>query len=121
MLPFFILGVIIYLFLDVSFFTYSFFLPSATSYGNGTYFAVKASYSVYYAKPAVDGSHQMFVARVLTGIYTQGQSGLDVPPVRDSQRLHDRFDSVVNRVDHPSMYVVFHDDQAYPDYLITFK
>nr|XP_023010512.2 poly [ADP-ribose] polymerase 14 [Maylandia zebra] len=96
---------------------------NATSYGRGTYFAVKASYSAHptYSKPAADGSQLMFVARVLTGVYTLGQSDMKVPPPRDPQQPHDRYDSVVDRIDNPSMYVVFHDNQAYPDYLITFK
>ncbi|TKS92984.1 Poly [ADP-ribose] polymerase 15 [Collichthys lucidus] len=96
---------------------------NATAYGLGTYFAVKASYSASptYSKPAYDGTQLMFVARVLTGLYTQGHSGMKVPPPRNALQSDDRYDSVVNRWDNPSMYVVFHDNQAYPDYLITFK
>ncbi|XP_029943875.1 protein mono-ADP-ribosyltransferase PARP14-like isoform X2 [Salarias fasciatus] len=96
---------------------------NGTAYGAGVYFAVKASYSANprYSKPAADKSQVMFVARVLTGIYTQGNSSMNVPPPRDSQQPHDRFDSVVDRMDKPQMYIVFHDNQAYPEYLITFK
>ncbi|KAM4536963.1 protein mono-ADP-ribosyltransferase PARP14-like [Odontesthes bonariensis] len=104
-------------------FNRSFAGQNATSFGRGTYFAVNASYSAKptYSRPAADGSQLMFVARVLTGVYTQGSSDMVVPPSRSSQQLHDRFDSVVDRMDDPGMYVVFHDSQAYPDYLITFK
>ncbi|XP_041840896.1 protein mono-ADP-ribosyltransferase PARP14-like [Melanotaenia boesemani] len=96
---------------------------NATVYGYGTYFAVNASYSANptYSKPTADGSQLMFVARVLTGVYTQGSSTMSVPPARNSQQSHDRYDSVVDKMDNPNMFVVFHDDQAYPDYLITFK
>ncbi|XP_029310425.1 protein mono-ADP-ribosyltransferase PARP15-like [Cottoperca gobio] len=96
---------------------------NATSFGHGTYFAVKASYSAKhtYSKPAADGSQLIFVARVLTGIYTQGKSDMRMPPHRSDQQGHDRYDSVVDSMDNPTMYVVFHDNQAYPDYLITFK
>ncbi|XP_023202322.1 uncharacterized protein LOC111611013 isoform X2 [Xiphophorus maculatus] len=96
---------------------------NATLYGEGTYFAVDASYSTNptYSKPAADGSQLMFVARVLTGVYTLGQSGMKVPPPLDDQEPHIRYDSVVDKMDRPNMFVVFHDDQAYPDYLITFK
>ncbi|CAI5669256.1 unnamed protein product [Oreochromis niloticus] len=96
---------------------------NATSYGRGTYFAVNASYSAHptYSKPAADGSQLMFVAQVVTGVYTQGQKDMMVPPPRNPQQPHDRYDSVVDRMYKPSMYVVFHDNQAYPDYLITFK
>lgn len=100
-----------------------FLLFSATVYGHGTYFAVNASYSAQptYSEPAADGSQLMFVARVLTGIYTVGQSHMKVPPPRSDLQPHDLCDSVVDDVDKPTMYVVFHDNQAYPDYLITFK
>ncbi|XP_076581410.1 protein mono-ADP-ribosyltransferase PARP15-like [Chaetodon auriga] len=96
---------------------------NATSYGHGTYFAVNASYSAHptYSQPAADGSQLMFVARVLTGIYTLGQSNMRIPPPCSSLEPHDRCDSVVDKMDNPNMYVVFHDNQAYPDYLITFR
>uniref|UniRef100_A0A3Q4GEN3 Poly [ADP-ribose] polymerase n=1 Tax=Neolamprologus brichardi TaxID=32507 RepID=A0A3Q4GEN3_NEOBR len=104
-------------------FNRSFAGQNATAYGHGTYFAVNANYSAQptYSKPADDGSQLMFVARVLTGVFTQGQATMKVPPPRNTQQPHDRYDSVVDRIDNPSMYVVFHDNQAYPDYLITFK
>ncbi|XP_038587302.1 protein mono-ADP-ribosyltransferase PARP14-like [Micropterus salmoides] len=104
-------------------FNRSFAGQHATAYGHGTYFAVNASYSAHptYSKPAADVSQLMFVARVLTGIYTQGQSNMKVLPPRSDQRPHDLYDSVVDNIVNPSMYVVFHDNQAYPDYLITFK
>ncbi len=97
------------------------FIPfSATLYGIGTYFAVNASYSAQntYAVPAADGTQLMFVARVLTGYHTQGQADMKTPPVRVAPDL---YDSVVDNVQNPFMFVVFHDCQAYPDYLITFK
>ncbi|XP_026101906.1 poly [ADP-ribose] polymerase 14 [Carassius auratus] len=93
---------------------------NATVYGHGTYFAVNASYSAdpTYSVPAADGTQLMFVARVLTGYYTQGQGNMKTPPVRAAPDL---YDSVVDNIQNPSMFVVFHDCQAYPDYLITFK
>lgn len=99
-----------------------FFLFSATLYGQGTYFAVNASYSASptYSKPDVHGSQTVFVAQVLTGIYTQGRSDMKVPPPRGDQP-DDRYDSVVDRTDNPSMFIVFNDNQAYPDYRITFS
>ncbi|KAM3590808.1 uncharacterized protein V6R79_016936 [Siganus canaliculatus] len=104
-------------------FNRSFAGQNATHYGQGTYFAVNANYSAQptYSKPLADGSQLMFVARVLTGIYSQGSAGMKVPPPRSNQQPHDLCDSVVDRMDQPNMFVVFHDDQAYPDYLITFK
>uniref|UniRef100_A0A3Q4G910 Poly [ADP-ribose] polymerase n=1 Tax=Neolamprologus brichardi TaxID=32507 RepID=A0A3Q4G910_NEOBR len=104
-------------------FNRSFAGQNATVHGHGTYFAVNASYSAQptYSKPAADGSRLMFVARVLTGVFTQGQATMKVLPLRNSQQPHNRFDSAVDKIDNPTMYIVFHDNQAYPDYLITFK
>uniref|UniRef100_A0A4W6D8G4 Poly [ADP-ribose] polymerase n=1 Tax=Lates calcarifer TaxID=8187 RepID=A0A4W6D8G4_LATCA len=95
----------------------------SASYGQGSYFAVDANYSAHptYSRPAVDGSQLMFVAQVLTGIYTWGFKGMKMPPPHNNQQPHNRYDSVVDKLDNPGMYVVFHDNQAYPDYLITFK
>ncbi|XP_034020662.1 protein mono-ADP-ribosyltransferase PARP14-like isoform X2 [Thalassophryne amazonica] len=96
---------------------------NGTSYGQGTYFAVDASYSANpaYSKPAAGGSQLMFVVRVLAGTYTLGNKDMKVLPPRNPQQPHDLYDSAVNNLDNPTMFVVFHDDQAYPDYLITFK
>ncbi|XP_050969673.1 protein mono-ADP-ribosyltransferase PARP14-like [Labeo rohita] len=96
-------------------------LLTATSFGHGAYFAVKASYSANstYVVPAEDGTQVMFVARVFTGYHTQGQADMRTPPVRVAP--DDLYDSVVDNTLNPSMFVVFHDCQAYPDYLITFK
>ncbi|XP_029939956.1 protein mono-ADP-ribosyltransferase PARP15-like [Salarias fasciatus] len=91
---------------------------NGTSYGQGTYFTANATYSVFYARPGADGSQTMFLARVLTGCYTQGNGSMRCPPSRSSRDL---YDSVVDRTDNPSMFVVFNDNQAYPDYLITFS
>ncbi|KAM6909003.1 protein mono-ADP-ribosyltransferase PARP15-like [Xenentodon cancila] len=103
-------------------FNRSFSGKNATVYGLGTYFAVDAGYSAHptYSKPADDGTQAMFVARVLTGLYTQGHSSMNVPLPRNNQQPHDRYDSLVDKMDNPRMFVVFHDDQAYPDYFITF-
>ncbi|RXN18969.1 poly [ADP-ribose] polymerase 14-like protein [Labeo rohita] len=94
---------------------------NATAYGQGTYFAVNASYSSnpIYAVPAADGNQYMFVARVLTGYHTRGQTNIRTPPVRVAP--DHLYDSVVDNMQNPFMFVVFHDCQAYPDYLITFK
>ncbi|XP_042566379.1 protein mono-ADP-ribosyltransferase PARP15 [Clupea harengus] len=104
-------------------FNRSFAGQNATVYGLGTYFAVKASYSANptYSCPEADGTQLMFVARVLTGSYTLGQRDMKVPPPFSPQQPNIRFDSLVDDQQNPSMFVVFHDSQAYPDYLITFK
>ncbi|XP_062908511.1 protein mono-ADP-ribosyltransferase PARP14-like isoform X2 [Mobula hypostoma] len=96
---------------------------NATVYGNGTYFAVDANYSAQptYSKPDTNGMKYMYRARVLIGIYCRGQGGMVAPPSKNSSDPTDLFDSVVDNTATPSMFIIFNDVQAYPEYLITFK
>lgn len=99
-----------------------FFHFSAACYGNGSYFAVKASYSANdtYSKPNQNGEKFMYLCRVLTGDFTLGQQNMIAPPSKGNNSIL-LYDSVVDNVSNPSMFVIFHDIQAYPEYLITFK
>jgi poly [ADP-ribose] polymerase 10/14/15 len=63
----------------------------------------------------------MYYCRVLTGEYTQGTRGMRVPPIKGGAGSTAIFDSVVDRQDTPIMFIIFHDTQAYPEYLISFK
>ncbi|XP_070849302.1 protein mono-ADP-ribosyltransferase PARP14-like [Chaetodon trifascialis] len=93
----------------------------AAVYGKGVYFAVSAEYSARGYSPAdASGLRRLYVARVLTGRYTVGKSSMKAAPPRGSDPT-DCFDSVVDNQQTPHMFVVFHDDQAYPEYLITFS
>ncbi|KAM3607106.1 uncharacterized protein V6R79_001842 [Siganus canaliculatus] len=95
---------------------------NAAVYGNGSYFAVKASYSAHnkYSQPNQNGEKLMYLCRVLTGEFTLGQQGLVVPPPKTALSS-DQYDSVVDDMANPSMFIVFYDNQAYPEHLITFK
>ncbi|CAJ1078796.1 protein mono-ADP-ribosyltransferase PARP14-like isoform X4 [Xyrichtys novacula] len=95
---------------------------NAAHYGNGTYFAVKASYSAIntYSKPNQKMEKFMYLCRVLTGEYTLGQQNMVAPPLKSGSSV-EKYDSVVDNVTKPNIFVVFHDAQAYPEYLIMFK
>ncbi|NXJ64588.1 PAR14 polymerase, partial [Rostratula benghalensis] len=94
----------------------------AASFGNGTYFAIKASYSASdtYSKPDAEGKKYMYLARVLVGDYAQGTSGSITPAAKHASNSIDLFDSSTDNVANPSMFIIFNDIQAYPEYLITF-
>uniref|UniRef100_A0A8C3JRL4 Poly [ADP-ribose] polymerase n=1 Tax=Calidris pygmaea TaxID=425635 RepID=A0A8C3JRL4_9CHAR len=96
---------------------------NAAVIGNGTYFAVDASYSAQstYSRPDMNGRRYMYLARVLAGQYCTGSKGLITPPPKDPADPTDLYDSVVDDVDSPRMFVIFNDIQAYPEYLITFR
>ncbi|XP_036450537.1 LOW QUALITY PROTEIN: protein mono-ADP-ribosyltransferase PARP14-like [Colossoma macropomum] len=91
------------------------------AYGNGVYFAVDPSYSARgYSKPDQQGHKHMYLARVLVGDFTTGKSGLLLPPAKSSTAT-DLYDSVTDNQQNPTIFVIFHDVQAYPEYLITFQ
>uniref|UniRef100_A0A8C3TNS1 Poly [ADP-ribose] polymerase n=1 Tax=Catharus ustulatus TaxID=91951 RepID=A0A8C3TNS1_CATUS len=94
----------------------------APNFGNGTYFAVNASYSAYdiYSKPDANGKKYMYLARVLVGEYSLGKKGSVTPARKDVNNSVDLFDSSTDNINQPSMFIIFNDIQAYPEYLITF-
>ncbi|XP_059543640.1 protein mono-ADP-ribosyltransferase PARP14-like isoform X1 [Myotis daubentonii] len=96
---------------------------NATNYGKGTYFAVNANYSAHdtYSRPDANGKKHMYYVRVLTGLYALGNTSLLVPPAKNPQNPLDLYDTVTDNMSTPSLFVVFYDYQAYPEYLITFK
>ncbi|KAM4889417.1 protein mono-ADP-ribosyltransferase PARP14 [Thomomys bottae] len=96
---------------------------NAVCYGKGTYFAVNANYSAQdtYSRPDVNGRKHMYYVRVLVGDYTRGQQSYIVPPEKNPQNPTDLYDTVVDNVHDPNLFVVFYDYQAYPEYLITFR
>lgn len=102
-------------------FNRSFCGRNATVYGKGVYFAKRASLSVQdrYSPPNADGHKAVFVARVLTGDYGQGRRGLRAPPLRGPGHVLLRYDSAVDCICQPSIFVIFHDTQALPTHLIT--
>ncbi|NXY63930.1 PAR14 polymerase, partial [Callaeas wilsoni] len=94
----------------------------AANFGNGTYFAVNASYSASdtYSKPDVNGKKYMYLARVLVGEYSLGRKGSITPARKNVTNSVDLFDSSTDNMSQPSMFIIFNDIQAYPEYLITF-
>ena len=96
---------------------------TATAHGRGTYFARDAitSASDTYSPPDINRVKHMYLARVLTGEYTTGNSCLLVPPAKDPNNPSELYDSVVNNVGNPTIVVIFYDAQTYPDYHIEFS
>jgi hypothetical protein len=79
-------------------------------YGVGVYFSKNAAYSHNYARESPTNHKRcMFLARVLVGKSILGNSTMKVPPTG--------YDSTT---DDKHMFVTYHDDQAYAEYLITY-
>ena len=96
---------------------------NATAYGHGVYFAVSASYSIHdtYSRPDDIGNKYMYLARVLVGEFCVGDSSMRVPPPQPGNSELLLYDSTVDRLHPPSMHVIYHDAQAYPEYVITIR
>ena len=86
------------------------------------YFALNANYSAQklYAEPNQDGHKSIFICRVIIGEYTLGKKGMRVAPALkpDSTEV---FDTLVENMSAPTIFVTMTDAQAYPEYLVTFK
>ncbi|XP_007256102.3 protein mono-ADP-ribosyltransferase PARP12 [Astyanax mexicanus] len=89
-----------------------------TAYGKGSYFARDANYSHRYTNDS--GPRCMFVCRVLVGEYTTGLPSHVRPPLKDGGDTV-FFDSCVNDINNPSIFVVFEKHQVYPEYLIQYE
>ena len=97
------------------------FIFLATAYGEGVYFAINSSYSAqpkYSAADSHTANCYIYQCKVLTGCTIKGNSKMRFLPKRVGQTL---YDSATDNVNKPSMFVIFSDTQAYPEYLITFK
>ncbi|XP_041932196.1 protein mono-ADP-ribosyltransferase PARP10 isoform X1 [Alosa sapidissima] len=102
-------------------FNRSFCGKNATVYGQGVYFAVNSALSVSdtYSPPNADGHKFIFMAKVLTGDYTVGKHEMKTAPLKESSAIPLRYDSVADKVTSPTLFVIFNDTQAYPEYLVT--
>jgi len=63
------------------------------------------------------GVQHMFACRVTVGEYVGGVKDALTPGVRVGNVL---YDSTVDVMDDPNLFVCYHDSQAYPDYIIHF-
>ncbi|KAM3832885.1 protein mono-ADP-ribosyltransferase PARP12-like isoform 2-T2 [Vipera latastei] len=90
-----------------------------TLYGKGSYFARDACYSHAYCKSKRQ-TKTMFVARVLVGDYVQGKASYVRPPPKSNQS-NGFYDSCVDDVLNPSIFVIFEKYQIYPAYIIEYE
>ncbi|XP_062374760.1 protein mono-ADP-ribosyltransferase PARP12-like isoform X2 [Sardina pilchardus] len=89
-----------------------------TAYGKGSYFARDASYSHRYT--SWEGTRAMFVCRVLVGEPAQGNPSLLRPPAKNGEDTR-LYDSCVDDVCNPSIFVIFEKHQVYPEYLLQYE
>ena len=103
-------------------FNRSFCGKNATLYGKGVYFARDASYSTFplYCAPDAQGVQTIFLVRAVVGQWSKGEKDALTPAIRDVAR-NMLYDCTVDNVRDPSIFVTYHDAQAYPEYMIKFS
>ncbi|XP_061085449.1 protein mono-ADP-ribosyltransferase PARP12-like isoform X2 [Conger conger] len=87
------------------------------NFGKGSYFARDARYSHSYT--GASGVRTMFVCRVLVGCYTRGDSSYLRPPSKDGGNSM-FYDSCVDNIHNPSIFIVFEKHQIYPEYILKY-
>lgn len=94
----------------------------ATIYGQGSYFARKAKYSHRYAPCSPSGHHYVFLSKVLVGKSTPGICTFRRPPALvPEDPASDLYDSCVDSLRDPQIYVIFDNDQCYPYFIIKYE
>eukprot|EP01052_Picozoa_sp_SAG31_P005824 SAG31_NODE_262_length_18842_cov_22.033346_7_plen_144_part_00 len=93
---------------------------NAVKFGKGVYFARDSNYSarVQYAKPDSSGVCSIFLCRLAVGDYCFGKDGQLTP---DYKNDNETFDTTVDNVRNPTIFVAYHDAQVYPEYLLKYK
>lgn len=89
-----------------------------TAFGDGAYFARDSRYSDCYAGSG--SKRYIFLALVLVGEYTLGHTSYRRPPSKPG-KPDELYDSCVDNVADPAIFVVFEKNQVYPEYLIEYR
>ncbi|ESO97802.1 hypothetical protein LOTGIDRAFT_103869 [Lottia gigantea] len=100
-----------------------------TLYGEGCYFARNARYShdytdyhTYKQQKRAKNLLKMFLSKVLVGKSTGGQRGFRKPPplFPESDAMGRCYDSCVDDIFDPKIWVIFDSHQSYPEYLVEY-
>jgi poly [ADP-ribose] polymerase 10/14/15 len=98
------------------------FTKTNQGWGTGAYFSKDASYvcTQVFAPKDGEGVRHVYLCSVVTGDYAQGVRKFREPPLKDGNGS-DHYDTVVNDMNEPTVFVVFRDSLAYPEYHIEFS
>jgi Poly(ADP-ribose) polymerase catalytic domain len=99
-------------------FNRSFAGHNGATYGKGSYFARDASYSCRYAVPDSSGIQHVFMCRMVVGDWCSGSQDQLTPNSKPGGGM---YDSTVDNIANPKVFVAYHDAQVYPEYLVSFQ
>lgn len=90
-------------------------------YGKGIYFAKDAASADSYIIP-VKEEYKIILAKILVGEFVVGNSAyVRPPPMNLYEKGGKLYDSCVDSIKEPKLFVIFANDQTYPAYIITYK
>ncbi len=86
----------------------------------GTYFASAAIYSVHggYCGHDNNGIHYILLCKVITGQFIVGTSSMNTIPKKADGT---EYESLVNNVNDPTVFVIWRDYHAVPYFLVKYK
>ena len=88
-------------------------------YGKGVYFAKYALKADQYCKMDNNGYYYMLICRVFVGDYTRGRHDMITPPLKNDGKT--QYDSLVDNINDPTIFVISKDYHAIPEYIIKYK
>ena len=88
-------------------------------YGKGVYFAKNAKCSHDYCTANKNGKYHMLICRVIVGDYCKGTSDMQTIPFKSDGIT--QYDSLVNNVSNPKIFVISRDYHCIPYYLVKYR
>ena len=93
----------------------------------GIYFSRDASYAHKFAEDVEENGLglKILVTRILSGLYTKGTPGMREAPLKEKSIKVSgedcRYDSCVDNVENPKVYVIYEHSQCYPEFIIEYN
>lgn len=91
---------------------------SNQDFGQGTYFSNSAAVGRTYCRPDDFGRIHMFLAQVIIGMVTEGNSSYTRPPPNPNTGA--LYDTTVDNITAPTVFVKYEKGEYYPEYIIEF-